>query len=160
DEDVGYKVMKYDPTTNMVYSVADDNNKFPLKVGNEISMRGKGIYLSNNKDFVKKYYSGLTDTDEVLLKIEYDPKDILIGNDKDNESEFTVPNGKIKGFEILSETVSKDFVKTLKENMSYTATYKKQEERDKGIEPGTEEWFEHWFSLPFMIDQRKKKRNK
>lgn len=160
NEEIGYKVMKYDPTTNMVYSVADDSNKFPLKVGNKISMRGKGIYLSNNEEFVKNYYSGLTDTDEVLLKIEYDPKNIIIGNDEDAESEFTVPSGKIKGFEILSETVSKDFVKNLKENMSYTATYKKQEERDKGIEPGTEEWFEHWFSLPFMIDQRKKKRKK
>lgn len=160
NEEIGYKVMRYDPTTNMVYSVADDNNKFPLKVGKKISMRGKGIYLSNNEDFVKTYYSGLTDTDEVLLKIEYDPKDILIGNDRDNESEFTVPSGKIKEFQILSENVSKDFVRNLKENMSYTATYKKQEERDKGIEPGTEEWFEHWFSLPFMIDQRKKKRKK
>lgn len=158
NEKVGYKVMRYDPTTNMVYSIADDNNKFPLKVGDKISMRGKGIYLSNNEDFVKNYYSGLTDTDEVLLKIEYDPKSILVGNDKDSESEFTVPYGKIKGIEFLSEKISKDFIKTLKENMSYTATYKKQEERDKNIEPGTKEWFEHWFSLPFMIDQRKKKR--
>lgn len=160
NEDIGYKVMGYDKKTNMVYSLADDSNKFLLNKGKPISMGGNGIYLSNSEDFVKTYYSGLSDSDEILLKIEYDPDDIINGNNTDSESEFTVSSGKIIGFEIISEDISNNLLNYLIENMSYTASLKGKEQREKGIEPGTERWFAHWFSLPYMIDQRKKKNRK
>lgn len=148
NEDIGYKVMAYDKKSNTIYSLADDSIRLPLNKEKQMSMSGKGIYLSNSEEFVKTYYSGLSDYDEVLLKIKYDPNDIIMGNNKNSESEFTVSNGKIVDFEILSE------------NMSYTGSLKRKQERAKGIEPGTDRWFAHWFSLPFMIDQRKRKNRK
>lgn len=160
NEEIGYKIMKYDPKEKLVYSLADNKIKFPLEKNKLFHMDGKGIYLGNSEEFVKTYYSGLSDSDEILLKIDYDPTDIISGNNKDSESEFTVSKGTIVDFEIISETVSNSFINHIKENMSYTGTLKKREERSKGIEPGTEEWFAHWFSLPYMIDKRKKKSRK
>ncbi len=156
-EAVGYKVMAYDPTTSTAFSLADDKTKIPLVIGNNVSIEGNGLYLSNSEDFVKTYYGGLTDKDEILIKFEYNPKDIITGNDQDKESEFTVKNAKILGFKVISENISTNLFNIIKENMSVTGTERAKLARKKGIEPGTDEWFEHWFSLPYMIDQRKKK---
>ena len=156
-EAIGYKVMSFRPDTSTAYSLADDKIKFPLKIGKKITMGKNGIYLSNSEDFVKKYYSGLTDNDEVLIKFEYDPSDIMSGNDKDAESEFTVKTAKIAGFQVISENISKQLLNIIKENMSVTGTERARIAKKKGLQPGTDEWFEHWFSLPYMIDQRNKK---
>ena len=157
-ESIGYKVMSFSPDTSTAYSLADDKIKFPLNIGKKITMEKNGIYLSNSEDFVKKYYSGLTDNDEVLIKFDYDPSDIISGNDKDTESEFTVKTAKISGFQVISENISKQLLNVIKENMSVTGTETARIAKKKGLQPGTDEWFEHWFSLPYMIDQRNKKR--
>ncbi len=36
------------------------------------------------------------------------------------------------------------------ENLSYTASEIKKQEKEKGIKPGDKEWFELWFSQPYM----------
>lgn len=159
-ESFGYKVMAYDRKNKIAYSLADKNVKFPIDINKKITIGKNGLYLSNNKDFVKNYYSGLTDTDEILVKFEYDPVDIISGNDSDSESEFTVKTAKIADIELLSETISVDLINFLKENMSVTGTATAVSARKKGLEPGTPEWFEHWFSLPYMIDQRKKNKGR
>lgn len=156
-EAIGYKVMAFDAKKSTAYSLADDKITIPLNIGKEITMSGNGIYLSNSEDFVKNYYSGLTDNDEVLIKFEYDPSSIISGSDQDKESEFTVKSAKILGFKVISENISSELLNIIKENMSVTGTERARLARKKGIEPGTDEWFEHWFSLPYMIDQRKKK---
>lgn len=156
-EAIGYKVMAFDPKKATAYSLADDKITIPLKIGKEITMNGNGIYLSNSEEFVKNYYSGLTDNDEVLIKFEYDPSNIISGSDQDKESEFTVKSAKILGVKVISENISRELLNIIKENMSVTGTERARLARKKGIEPGTDEWFEHWFSLPYMIDQRKKK---
>lgn len=156
-EAIGYKIMAFDPKKATAYSLADDKITIPLKIGKEITMNGNGIYLSNSEEFVKNYYSGLTDNDEVLIKFEYDPSNIISGSDQDKESEFTVKSAKILGVKVISENISRELLNIIKENMSVTGTERARLARKKGIEPGTDEWFEHWFSLPYMIDQRKKK---
>jgi predicted chitinase len=156
-EAIGYKVMSFSPNTSTAYSLADDKIKIPLNIGRKVTMEKNGIYLSNSEDFVKKYYSGLTDNDEVLIKFEYDPSDIISGNDADAESEFTVKTAKIAGFQVISENISKQLLNVIKENMSVTGTERARIAKKKGLQPGTDEWFEHWFSLPYMIDQRNKK---
>jgi len=154
-ESVGYKVMAYDPTTAMAYSLADDSIKIPLVIGKDVKMSGNGLYLSNSENFVKTYYSGLTDKDEILIKFDYNPSDIISGNDRDNESEFTVKNAKIVGFKVISENISNNLFNIIKENMSVTATEVARIAKEKGLEPGSDEWFKHWFSLPYMIDRNK-----
>lgn len=157
DKKVGYKVMAYDPKKSLAYSLVDNNIKFPLEIGKNITMNKNGMYLSNSQEFVKTYYSGLTDNDEILLAFEYNPSDIISGNDVDNESEFTVSNAKLVGFKVISENISTKLFNVLKENMSITGTETARIAKKKGLQPGTDEWFEHWFSLPYMIDQRNKK---
>lgn len=159
-ENIGYKVMAFDRESSSGYSLADKTFKIPLVIGKEVSVGKNGLYLSNSKNFVKNYYSGLTDSDEVIVTFEYDPKDIISGNDSDNESEFTVKNAKIKEVEVISEKISKELLSILKENISITGTERAKLAKKKGLEPGTDEWFAHWFSLPYMIDQRKKKNHK
>lgn len=97
----GYKVMAYDPTSKTAHSLVDKTISIPLIIGTNVKMANNGIYLSNNENFVKTYYSGLTDHDEIIIKFMYDPKDIISGNDSDSESEFTVSNAKIVGFKII-----------------------------------------------------------
>jgi putative chitinase len=103
---IGYKIMAYDPKTKTAYSLADEKVKFPLVKNKEIKVGGKGIYLSNSENFVKTYYSGLTNNDEILIKFEYKPDDIISGNDTDSESEFTVSNARIVGYENINTNIT------------------------------------------------------
>jgi len=43
------------------------------------------------------------------------------------------------------------------ENLSYTASEIKKQEKEKGIKPGDKEWFELWFSQPYMTGALKQK---
>lgn len=148
---VGYKIMAYDPDTAEVISIADKSIRFPLSKNTTLRVPNSKIYLSNNLDFVMRYYRGLTDDFEVLLTLEYNPEDIISGNNRDSESEFTVSKAKIKDFKILER---------IDENMSFTATERAKEAKRLGLEPGTDAWFAHWFSLPYMIDQRRSKKKR
>jgi len=96
----GYKVMTYDETKNLAVSTANNNYSFPLQIGKIISMPGAGIYMSTDKNFVLTYYSGLADS-EVLVVFDFNSKDILKGNVNDKENEITVRKATITSFKVL-----------------------------------------------------------
>lgn len=105
---IGYKCMAYED--GKAVSLANKELAFDLRLGANLSMSGDGVYLSNSRDLVVDYYTGITDNDEVLLTLEYDDKDLIDGNLLDKESELTVKKAKIIGAELF---VDGDFVEQL-----------------------------------------------
>jgi len=93
---VGYKVMRYE-NGNLIAG-ADSRQIFPSKIGSSIQMKGNGIYLGTNKQYVLDYYSGLAD-DERLLTFEFDEDDITTGNLTDQQVEVSVSNAILKNIE-------------------------------------------------------------
>ena len=83
-------------------SLADDDFNIPANIGTTLEFPGKGTYLSTNKEFVLTYYSGLTDDNEALITLEFNPADITSGNLKDLESELTVSKAKIVDIESIN----------------------------------------------------------
>lgn len=97
---IGYKTMRF--RDGRAISAADSRQNFEVRKGYTIRMPGAGVYLSTNRQFVLKYYTGLDDS-EVVLTLEFDPRNILAGREslKDRESELTVSAAKILDFEIV-----------------------------------------------------------
>ena len=96
---LGYKVMRLED--GRAVSLADSQHGFEVRKGATIQMPGVGVFLSTNRQFVVTHYTGLTDDQEVILTLEFDPKDILSGHLHDRESVLTVSAAKIVDFEIV-----------------------------------------------------------
>lgn len=97
---IGYKAMRF--ANGRAISAADPRQSFEVRKGRTIRMPGAGVYLSTNRLFVLTYYTGLDDS-EVVLTLEFDPRNILAGRESlnDRESELTVSSAKIVDFKIL-----------------------------------------------------------
>lgn len=94
----GYKVMPVDG--DKLRSGANSRIVLPMERGATHEMPGNGIFMSNNPDYVKNYYSGLADN-EVLIKYEFDPDDLISGNLTDREPEIGVKRGRVVDIEHL-----------------------------------------------------------
>jgi hypothetical protein len=90
---IAYKVMR--EFNGQLLSLADKKSRHLARVGSQIKMKGEGVYLSTNKDFVLNFYSGNSDDYEVLVQVMYSPSEIIKGNDTDIENVFTVPQCRI-----------------------------------------------------------------
>lgn len=97
----GYKVMAVSEDGAALVSMADARQRFPMKLG-PMSMPGKGIFMSPNKQFVLEYYSGHNDR-EALLTFEFDPSDVVSGNLTDREPEISVSKADLIEIEPLGE---------------------------------------------------------
>lgn len=98
---IGYKVMRLSDDGKEFISGANSNLKFEAKCG-RISMPGKGIYMSTNKEYVLEYYSGLADN-EALITFEFNESEITFGNLEDVENEVAVNNAKIVNIKKLED---------------------------------------------------------
>lgn len=96
---LGYKIMAVD--NNQFVSLATPAIKVSNQIGDIITMSGNGIYLSTDKNFVLDYYSGLAD-EEVLLTLEFDPQDIILGSLKNCSGELTVSRARILEIEYIN----------------------------------------------------------
>lgn len=99
---IGYKVMGH--FDGKVVSGADSRLSYPLSVGGNIMMGGRGVFISPTKAYVLDYYSGLS-PEEVLLEVEFDKGNILFGKDSfdDKEPEIGVSSVIVRGFEFIDE---------------------------------------------------------
>lgn len=105
---LGYKLLYR--VGDMLRSKADSRQTFPgAKVGTVLDMPGNGIYLSPNRAYVMTYYTDGPDAEydtpdmhEVLLTLEFDPRDIVTGNLQDRESEVSVRRAKIVKIEQMN----------------------------------------------------------
>ena len=96
---IGYKIMGY--VDGKIVSHADHRITFPSKIGALVTLPGNGIYLCKSKEFVLKYYTGMSDDDDVLLTLEFNLRDLLIGSLRDKESELAVRKARIKAIEVI-----------------------------------------------------------
>ena len=109
----GYKVMRY--KDGKICSLADDTYQFDPFKNKNLEMDGQGVWLSTNKQFVLDYYSNADEDDEVLVTLEFNPKDITAGNLNDREPVITVPKCKIKSVHhIVDQEVDKEIKYTTK----------------------------------------------
>lgn len=96
---LGYKVMKTSQDGTKLISGANSDIVWDAKC-QEVTMKGNGIYMSNNKEYVLDYYSGLADN-EALITFEFDKENITFGNLEDREVEIAVKKAKIINIEYL-----------------------------------------------------------
>lgn len=93
---IGYRVMRYDPKSNRAISGADSRFGIDLKEGG-IMDYGEGHFLSNDPTYAKEYY-GQHDNN-VLIKVEFSPEDVLSGSLDDVQPEISVAKSRILGWE-------------------------------------------------------------
>ena len=96
---IGYKVMNY--KDGKAISAADARQAFPLERGKMISFKGKGIFLTLDRQYAIDYYA--QHEENAVIKFEFDPDDITDGNLTDKDTEFTVSKAKIVDFDIINE---------------------------------------------------------
>lgn len=97
---IGYKVMRIED--GQLVAGADSRQTFPSTIGTTINMKGNGIYLGTDEQYVLDYYSGLAD-EEALLTFEFYPSDITTGNLDDREVEISVKSAKLIDIEVLED---------------------------------------------------------
>lgn len=101
DSILAYKIMRFDPSSGKAVSGADSRQGFRPRKGMVVSMPGKGIFLSPNREFVVDYYAG--HDHNILLVLSVDPEDVTGGNLTDRESEFTARRATIVDFVVADE---------------------------------------------------------
>jgi hypothetical protein len=84
----GYKVMTINEDDELE-SLAHSHQTQENRIGAMHHVSDHGMYLANTAKFVLDYYSGNSDN-EVLIKYEFSPKDVLSGNLTDKEAVITV----------------------------------------------------------------------
>jgi hypothetical protein len=93
---IGYRVMRYDPKSNRAISGADSRFGIDLKEGG-IMDYGEGHFLSNDPTYAKDYYG--SHDNNVLIKAEFSPEDVLSGSLDDVQPEISVAKSRIVGWE-------------------------------------------------------------
>jgi len=93
---IGYKIMALDDQGRLRSGANAKPSGFSNTIGAEIAMPGQGVFLSNDPDYAKQYYSELADN-EVLLKLEFDENDVVWGKSQmtDGEPEVGVSKARI-----------------------------------------------------------------
>ena len=95
----GYKIVAYD--AGKLYSLQNPNLIYHTKVGIVESPSG-GMYLGTTEDFVKDYYTNLTNKRDALLTYEYLSEDVISGN-MEESGEIKVKKAKLESIEILED---------------------------------------------------------
>ena len=98
---IGYKVMNYDNDRKEAISGADSRQGFPLEKGKVVTMSGKGIFLTLDRQYALDYYAN--HEYNALIAFEFDSDDVTGGNLTDKDTEFTVSKAKIIDYEIIHE---------------------------------------------------------
>lgn len=103
----GYRIVSIDENdkvTTLTTQSADNLQKVNIIIGTIEEPLKTGLYLGTTKDFVKTYYTDLTDNEDLLLVYEFDEKDIKKGNLTDRPSEIIVSKAKLKAvFRLINE---------------------------------------------------------
>lgn len=95
---IGYKVMRLDDQ-GRARSFADSRQTVNLEEGAEHALSGKGVFVSNDPQYVLDYYSSREfedDPREVLIEYEFDPANITFGNMDDSQPEIAVSNARVR----------------------------------------------------------------
>lgn len=95
----GYRIVSINDK-NEVTTLTTQSHRLPQKVditiGTVEEPEKTGLYLGTTKDFVKTYYTDLTDDSDLLLVYDFDEKDIKEGNINDSAGEIIVSKAVLK----------------------------------------------------------------
>jgi hypothetical protein len=98
---IGWRCMRYDPTTHEAVSGANSRIRLPVRAGIH-RMPGKGMHLGNTADFVLDYYCDHDHT--ILMQYAFDPARVTGGDlTGTHEAEITVPEARLVRWWIWSE---------------------------------------------------------
>lgn len=75
----GYKIVGWDG--QRAFSLMNTSITYAIEPGTVHA----NLYLGTSPEFVKNYYTGLTDFADMLLEYSFDPADIVQGGGKDSE---------------------------------------------------------------------------
>jgi hypothetical protein len=104
---LGYKIVSDSGNKTYAWSLyGGEKFKISLKVG-EVTEVKNGLYLGTSKDFVTDYYSGLSDSPDLLLTYEYNSDDVMSGDPESKSGEVKVRKASLKHIERLEESVTK-----------------------------------------------------
>ena len=88
---LGYKVVGY--KDGKAFSLMNREQAINLVIGSIINTQQ--FFLGTSVEFVKSYYSGLTDENELLLTYQYQQKDIIKGDPSGSSGEIVVKSAKL-----------------------------------------------------------------
>jgi len=98
---IGYKVMRFDPETGEVVSGADSRIRSKIKAGDTHSMRGSGVFLSSDPQYVVDYYAG--HEHNALITYSFEPSKVTSGSLTDKQPEISVSDAVVQNVEVFSE---------------------------------------------------------
>jgi hypothetical protein len=94
----GYKIVGFDG--RRAYSLARTSDTVNINEGSVDVYGGQGLFLGTTPQFVKNYYTGLTDDQDLFLTYEYEESDLL-GGDPNSNGEIKVRKAKLLRVEEL-----------------------------------------------------------
>jgi len=110
---IGYRAMRYDPKPGKAVSGADSRHSVDL-IKNAPMKYAQGHFLTNDPEYAKDYYA--VHDHNVLIKVEFDPSDVLSGDLDDAQPEISVRQSKILDWiEVMGECKMKNFDKKYKQ---------------------------------------------
>lgn len=96
---IGWRVAGYDPVHQEAISGADSRQRVPLVRGTVHRLRGKGMFLAADADYVRDYYA--VHEHNVLCQYRFHPSDVTFGELTDRQPEIAVRAAELVDFEVL-----------------------------------------------------------
>lgn len=114
-ENLGYKIVGYDPSRKFAFSIYDNNAKIDITLGKE-TVYAEGTFLGNTRNFCLNYYGGGLDEryKELLLTYSYKDEDLLSGKPDGLESDTELRVKKVKLIKIEELVVDQGIVVNIK----------------------------------------------
>lgn len=116
----GYRIVSINDkneVTTLTTQSQQEPQKVNIKIGTIESPEKTGLYLGTTKEFVKTYYTDLTDDSDLLLVYEFDEKDIKVGNMNDTAGEIIVSKAVLKAIFKLEDDQEVEFKMENKNNI-------------------------------------------
>lgn len=116
----GYRIVSINDkneVTTLTTQSQQEPQKVNIKIGTIESPEKTGLYLGTTKEFVKTYYTDLTDDSDLLLIYEFDEKDIKVGNMNDTAGEIIVSKAVLKAVFKLEDDQEVEFKMENKNNI-------------------------------------------
>lgn len=116
----GYRIVSINDkneVTTLTTQSQQEPQKVNIKIGTIESPEKTGLYLGTTKEFVKTYYTDLTDDSDLLLVYEFDEKDIKVGNMNDTAGEIIVSKAVLKAVFKLEDDQEVEFKMENKNNI-------------------------------------------
>jgi hypothetical protein len=98
---IAWKVVGFDPKTQMVFSGADNRVRRIIRIGQPLDWPKPGAWMSLDRKYVIDHYA--VHEFNALLELSFDPETLSAGNLTDRQTEFVVECAQVVSMVILIE---------------------------------------------------------